>query len=192
MTASIHIGTQGWNYDGWLGAFYPAGTSKQEMLRLYAKVFDTVEIDSTFYAVPAENSVKGWRDKTPSGFVFSVKLPSEITHKNRLVESEAILLEFTNRMRLLKERLGSILIQLPPDFSPAESRSLSSFLDLLPADIRFAVEFRDASWLTEKTLDELREHKVALTLADSRWIHRTVSFRLIDKPTADFAYVRWL
>jgi uncharacterized protein YecE (DUF72 family) len=95
-------------------------------------------------------------------------------------------------MRLLKEKLGSILIQLPPDFSPAESRSLSSFLDLLPADIKFAVEFRDASWLTEKTLDQLREHKVALTLADSRWIHRTVSFRLIDKPTADFAYVRWL
>ena len=192
MTASIHIGTQGWNYDDWLGAFYPSGTPKQQMLPLYSKVFDTVEIDSTFYAIPAENSVKGWAAKTPSEFVFSVKLTSEITHKNRLVESESILVEFANRMRLLKQKLGCILIQLPPDFSPAESRSLSRFLDLLPGDIRFAVEFRDSSWLTEKTLDELREHKVALMLADSRWIHRSLSFKLVDNPTADFAYVRWL
>lgn len=192
MSANIRIGTQGWNYDGWVGPFYPPGTPKQEMLKLYSKIFDTVEIDSTFYAIPSENSVKGWAEKTPSGFLFAVKLPSEITHKNRLVDSKDVLIEFAHRMRLLKEKLGCVLIQMPPDFSPSENRSLSGFLELLPKDLRFAIEFRDSSWLTEKTFDLLRERNVALTLTDSRWMHRTLSFRLVDNPTSDFVYVRWL
>ncbi len=192
MTTEIHIGTQGWNYDGWIGPFYPPGTSKQEMLRLYSKILDTVEIDSTFYAIPSEGSVRGWYERTPDEFMFTVKLPSEITHKNRLQQSEGYLLQFVERMRMLKEKLGCVLIQLPPDFSPAERESLNGFLKLLPDDIRFAVEFRDSNWLSQITLDELSKHNVALTLTDSRWIHRTLSFRLIDNPTADFVYVRWL
>jgi uncharacterized protein YecE (DUF72 family) len=192
MSAKIHIGTQGWNYDGWVGPFYPPGTSKADMLRLYSKIFDTVEIDSTFYAIPTENSVRGWAEKTPQEFLFAVKLPSEITHKNRLVESKELLLEFCYRMRMLKEKLGCILIQMPPDFSPPERKSMSDFFEALPDDLRFAIEFRDSNWLTEKTFDQLRERNVALTLADSRWIHRTLSFRLVDNPTSDFVYVRWL
>src|SRR5437868_14908428 len=107
MSAVIHIGTQGWNYDGWVGSFYPRKTSTKEMLSLYGKIFDTVEIDSTFYAIPPENSVKGWYEKTPDTFKFSVKLPSEITHKNRLRDSEEYLALFLQRVDLLKEKLGS-------------------------------------------------------------------------------------
>lgn len=192
MCADIRIGTQGWNYDGWLGAFYPPRTSAQERLRLYAKVFDTVEIDSTFYAIPAENSVRGWYEKTPTNFLFSVKLPSEITHKNRLRDSQAHLSEFTKRMRLLKEKLGAILIQLPPDFSPIEHKALSNFLKVLPEGFQFAIEFRDANWMVPSILAELEEYKVALALTDGKWINRERSFDLIEDQKSMHAYVRWL
>lgn len=192
MTAKILIGTQGWNYDGWVGPFYPPGTAKQEMLRLYSKVFNTVEIDSTFYAIPAEHSVRAWATRTPQDFTFSVKLPSEITHKNRLKDSRDYILQFIERMRLLEHKLGCVLIQLPPDFSPGERKSLSAFFELLPSDIRFAVEFRDQRWITEQTLKELNEHKVALALTDSKWINRELVIRQADHATADFSYVRWL
>lgn len=192
MSASIYIGTQGWNYDGWVGSFYPRGTTKKEMLSLYAKIFDTIEIDSTFYAIPAENSVRGWLEKTPANFTFSLKLPSEITHKNRLRDSKEILNNFVERVRMFQEKLGCVLIQLPPDFTPAEYRAFAVFLKLLPDDIRFAVEFRDPDWIQEATIAELRKYNVALALTDSKWIDRRLSFQTIQTPTASFAYVRWL
>jgi uncharacterized protein YecE (DUF72 family) len=192
MSAEIRIGTQGWNYEGWVRSFYPPKTPAKEMLSLYAKVFDTVEIDSTFYAIPAENSVRGWYEKTPKGFLFSVKLPSEITHKNRLRESEIYLLDFVHRMLLLKEKLGCILIQLPPDFPPSENKALSKFLKILPDGFNFAVEFRDANWINQSILAELEEHRVALALTDGKWIHREKSLSLVEQQKSPFSYVRWL
>lgn len=192
MEAKFYLGTQGWNYEGWSGSFYPAGTKSKESLALYAKIFDTVEIDSTFYAVPAEGAVKGWEERTPSDFKFSAKLPSEITHKNRLLDSREILAYFIQRITLLKDKLGCILIQLPPDFSPDEQESLSAFLKLLPEHPRFAIEFRDPRWVREETLNELRRYNVAITLVDGRWINRNISISIADQPTADFSYVRWL
>ncbi|MFL6216709.1 MAG: DUF72 domain-containing protein [Blastocatellia bacterium] len=192
MDKKIYLGTQGWNYDGWLGPFYPPGSRTKEMLSLYANVFDTVEVDSTFYAVPAEHSVQGWAARTPASFKFSLKLPSEITHKNRLRDSQALLEQFIERVSLLGPKLGCILIQLPPDFSPNERAAFSSFIELLPSQLRFAVEFRDANWLTAETVEILAQKNVALTLTDSRWVHRTISFRFIEDYPADFAYVRWL
>ena len=188
----IYIGTQGWNYDGWIGPFYPRGTAKKDMLGLYSKVFNTVEIDSTFYAIPAAAAVEGWANRTPEEFKFSVKLPSEITHKNRLQGSEDYLKLFVDRIRLLGDKLGSILIQLPPDFSPSERRSLTDFLKVLPKSFNFAVEFRDPAWLDVDIQTELKSFNVALTLTDSKWIDREQSFELINNPTASFAYVRWL
>jgi uncharacterized protein YecE (DUF72 family) len=192
MTAKVLLGTQGWNYDGWIGPFYPPKTSKHEMLRLYSKVFNTVEIDSTFYAIPAENSVRSWAARTPAEFTFSVKLPSEITHKNRLRDSREHLVQFIERMRPLKQKLGCVLIQLPPDFSPGERQPLMAFLKLLPRDVRFAIEFRDQKWITEQTINELNGHGVALTLTDSRWIDRDSILRISEQATTDFLYVRWL
>lgn len=192
MSTRIRLGTQGWNYEGWVGAFYPRGTKIQEMLTLYARIFDTVEIDSTFYAIPSENSVKGWRQRTPANFNFSLKLPSEITHKRRLRASQDILEEFIQRLNGLEGKLGCLLIQLAPDFSPNEQAIFNQFIDSLPPQLRFAVEFRDANWLKSKTIEVLARKNVAITLADSRWIPRHLSFSLIKNYPADFAYVRWL
>jgi uncharacterized protein YecE (DUF72 family) len=192
MRANIFLGTQGWNYEDWLGSFYPRHSKTKELLGLYSSIFDTVEVDSTFYAIPSENSVKGWVERTPASFSFSLKLPSEITHKNRLRDSHRILEQFIQRINLLENKLGCVLIQLPPDFSPNEQDAFNCFIDLLPAQPRFAVEFRDASWLNQPTIDLLARKNVALTLTDSRWIHRSLSFRMIDNYPADFVYVRWL
>lgn len=192
IKSDIKIGTQGWNYEGWIGPFYPRGTTTKEMLALYSKIFNSVEIDSTFYAIPPESSVRGWAERTPEEFTFSVKLPSEITHKNRLIDSQDILERFVDRMSLLGKKLGSVLIQLPPDFSPVERKSLSSFIKSLPAGVSFAIEFRDDRWITEDVLAELRQNNVALAMVDSRWIRREESLLLTKTPTASFAYLRWL
>jgi len=192
MSARVLLGTQGWNYDGWIGPFYPRGTAKQDMLKLYSRIFNTVEIDSTFYAIPAHHSIRAWAARTPSDFIFSLKLPSEITHKNRLKDSRDCLLQFVERVRPLGEKLGCVLIQLPPDFSPVERKSLNAFLELLPADIKFAVEFRDQKWITAQTLKEVNEFGVALTLTDSKWVKREAFFEMAEQATVDFSYVRWL
>ncbi len=200
MTGEIHIGTQGWNYDDWVGAFYPRGTRAGDFLELYMKAFDTVEIDSTFYAVPSEAAVKSWRARAPAGFTYSLKLPQEITHQNRLVNSEDVLQRFCERARQLADKLALVLIQLPPDFSPRAFGAVERFLPRLPPDLRFAIEFRDRAWLTRETgeplLKLLHTHRVALALTDSKWISRAVMFRLIERADrwaiADFAYVRWL
>ncbi|HKQ04084.1 MAG TPA: DUF72 domain-containing protein [Blastocatellia bacterium] len=192
MKARTYLGTQGWNYEGWVGPFYPRGSKPKELLSLYGRIFDTVEVDSTFYAIPSENSIKGWAERTPKDFKFSLKLPSEITHKNRLRESQEVFELFMQRVNLLGEKLGCVLIQLPPDFSPREYPAFSSFINLLPSTGHFAVEFRDANWLTDQTISLLANRNIALALTDSRWINRRLSFGLIENYTTDFAYVRWL
>lgn len=194
--SEIHIGTQGWNYQDWTGSFYPRGTKAAESLDLYVRAFDTVEIDATFYAIPSATTINSWYSRAPAGFTYALKLPQQITHEQRLHDSAATLTEFCERARGLKNKLGAVLIQLPPDFSPRAWPALEKFVPLLPADMRFAVEFRDRAWLSgefgERLLGLLTEHRVALALVDSPWIPRDLSLRLTARPTADFAYVRWL
>ena len=186
------IGTQGWNYPAWVGPFYPQGTRPRDFLRLYARAFGTVEIDSTFYAVPPESTVRGWAERSPPGFVFSLKLPREITHERRLVGGREVLEKFLERARLLGDRLGPILVQMGPDFAPSERPALEAFLALLPNDLRFAVEFRQRGWVTEETHDLLAEHRVAMVLSDGRWIPRAWALSLARRPTAEFVYLRWI
>lgn len=192
----VHIGTQGWNYDDWLGSFYPRGTRAADYLDLYVKVFDTVEIDSSFYAIPSEASIQSWYKRAPAGFTYSLKLPQEITHHNRLQNSEEVLARFCERVRDLQEKLALILIQMPPDFSPRSLPALEKFLPLLPKDLRFAIEFRDQHWLQddvgEYVLEILRSNQTALALIDSKWLVRERMLELAELPPADFAYVRWL
>jgi len=196
----VHIGAQGWNYDDWVGAFYPRGTRAADSLDLYVKAFDTVEADSTFYAIPSEATVKSWASRAPDGFTFSLKLPRQITHEQRLRDCAEVLEQFCQRARELGEKLGSVLVQLPPDFSPRSWAAFEKFIPLLPPDIRFSVEFRDRGWVTapmaDRVLGLLGEHKVALALVDSKWIARELSFQLVnllqDRPAAPFAYLRWM
>ena len=192
----IHIGTQGWNYGDWLGTFYPRGSRATDYLDLYVKVFDTVEIDASFYAIPSEASIQSWYKRAPQGFTYSLKLPQEITHHNRLQNSDEVLHRFCERVRGLQEKLALILIQMPPDFSPRSLPALEKFLPLLPNDLRFAIEFRDQQWLLDDVgdylLELLKANRVALALIDSKWLPRERMVELAEQPTTEVAYIRWL
>jgi len=190
MAARIRVGTQGWNYDAWVGPFYPAGTRPADFLTIYSRAFDTVEVDSTFYATPAVKTVQGWAQRTPDDFVFALKLPQEITHERRLRNIDDAAAEFFDRARELGPKLGPILIQLGPDFAPSELPAVAQLLPKLPRDMRFAIEFRQRGWIHDGVLALLAEHNVALTLSDGRWIQRKQMMNLASRPTADFLYVR--
>ncbi|MGH7720887.1 MAG: DUF72 domain-containing protein [Gemmatimonadaceae bacterium] len=192
MTGIVRIGTQGWNYDAWVGSFYPAETRAADFLPVYARAFDTVEVDSTFYAIPPEKTVRGWVQRTPPGFKFAVKLPQEITHERRLRDAGDLVRQFFERMSLLEDKLGPVLIQLGPDFAPGELPALAAFLPLLPREADVAVEFRHRGWIHDGILALLREHRVAVALADARWIPRRTMLALAEQPTSDFAYIRWM
>jgi uncharacterized protein YecE (DUF72 family) len=194
VSAAILLGTQGWNYADWVGPFYPPGTRAADMLRVYTRAFPTVEVDSTFYAIPAEPVVHSWRERAPEGFVFALKVPQEITHEKRLIDVEQLLHRFCGRASVLGTSVGPLLIQLSPEFHPtwANRDALRAFLELLPIRFRWAIEFRHPGWLDGETLDLLRMYGVALALADSRWIKRGMVLELAIEPTADFAYVRWM
>lgn len=188
----IRLGTQGWNYAAWVGPLYPSGTRAGDFLKLYARAFPTVEVDSTFYAVPSERTVRGWAERTPPGFRFALKLPREVTHERRLRDADDVLDAFFGRARLLGEKLGPVLVQFGPDFSPAERPALERFLPRLPRDLQIAVEFRQHAWVGEETLALLQRHGVALALSDGRWIPRRWLLTLLQRPTAPFHYLRWM
>jgi len=189
---AIRLGAQGWNYDAWVGPLYPSGTKATDFLATYAQAFDTVEVDATFYATPSAKTVQGWAARVPNGFEFALKLPQEITHECGLRRAEEQTTRFLEVARELGPKLGPVLIQLGPDFGPAELPALAAFLPSLPKDIRFAVEFRQRGWIHEGVLALLTEHRVALALVDGRWIPRRTMLLLADRPTAGFAYVRWM
>ena len=197
----VRLGTQGWNYDAWTGAFYPTGTRPADYLAVYARAFDAVEVDSTFYAVPSEKTVCGWAARTPADFRFALKLPQAITHERRLRHADDDLALFLERARLLGPKLGPVLVQLGPDFGPAELPALVGFLPKLPSDVRFAVEFRDRAWLADgalavNVLALLAEHGVTPALSDGRWIPRRWVFRVAERLAArggaGTLYVRWM
>ncbi len=201
--SNIQIGCQGWNYDDWTTkplqetVFYPRGTRADKMLENYSRIFQTVEIDSTFYAIPASSAVEGWHKKTPENFMFSLKMPQEITHNLALSKnSYPVLDEFCERVALLKAKLGVVLIQLAPQFeaSKENAQNLRRFLERLPKEIRFAVEFRDRQWLADWTFEELEKNNVALCAVEGSWIPRQTMFEAMvaAKQTANFAYVRFM
>ncbi|HXV86516.1 MAG TPA: DUF72 domain-containing protein [Gemmatimonadales bacterium] len=194
MSASVRLGTQGWNFPAWVGEFYPLGTRRAEWLRIYARAFPTVEVDSTFYATPAEPVVRAWRDQAPAGFQFSLKIPQAITHERKLKDCGDLVARFCRRALTLGDALGPLLVQMSPEFRAAEATYglLEAFLASLPGEIKWAVEFRHPGWLTQRTLDLLSARRVALVLADSRWIRRELILDLALEPTADFGYVRWV
>jgi uncharacterized protein YecE (DUF72 family) len=192
VAARIHIGTQGWIYDAWTGPFYPVNTRPPDYLSVYSRAFDSVEVDSTFYGVPSKTTFQNWAERTPSNFIFSLKLPQEITHEQRLRDASGVGEEFYDHARELGPKLGPILIQLGPDFEPSELPALVDFLGSVPHDLRFAIEFRHRGWMNEGILALLRDRNIALAVVDGRWIPRRVMLSLARRPTSDFAYVRWM
>ena len=192
MSARVYIGTQGWSYPDWVGRFYPDGTPASRYLRVYAKAFATVEVDSSFYAIPPASHFLGWRERTPESFRFALKLPGELTHERRLRGGDEVLSTFCRRAELLEEKLGPILIQLPPDFSPGERSALEGFLRRLPTGFQFAVEFRHVGWLDEGFTAALSDAGVGHALSDGPWIPRERVMAEALRPTANLAYFRWL
>jgi uncharacterized protein YecE (DUF72 family) len=191
-TGQILIGTQGWNYDAWVGSFYPKATRPLDYLRVYARAFRTVEVDSTFYGLPSATTVEHWAERVPDGFVFAPKMPQSITRERGLRNTDDILAAFAARVRLLGPKLGPVLVQLGPDFGPDHRADLERFLPRLPSDIRFAMEFRRPEWIEPSLLRLLADHRVALALVDGRWLGRDLMLELTKSPTADFAYIRWM
>ncbi|HEV2641621.1 MAG TPA: DUF72 domain-containing protein [Candidatus Elarobacter sp.] len=192
MPPALRIGTQGWNYQAWLGGFYPDGTRAGDFLSVYARAFDTVEVDSTFYAVPAVSTLRGWYDRTPPGFVFALKFPQAVTHEARLRDVDGTTATFFERARELRDKLGPILVQLGPDFGPEELPALVEFLPSVPRDLRVAIEFRVRAWMTPGVLALLRDHGIAVALVDGSWVPRRWMIELASRPTATFHYIRWM
>jgi len=176
----------GFSYRQWVGPFYPDGLNARHHLPYYAERFNALEIDSTFYGTPAATTVQRWHDVTPPGFIICPKLPRTITHEARLVGTEELMQEFLERMRLLQDKLGAILIQFPPDFSQAEMSNLIHFLPTLPDDLRFAVEFRHQSWIKPETAVLLEAHNLCWASTDSVYMPRQI------RPTTDFLYLRFI
>ncbi len=160
------VGTSGYSYKEWKGRFYPDNLPAAGMLRFYAERFQTVEINNTFYQMPAATTLERWSTEVPEGFVFVLKASRRITHESKLKDTEDSLSYLLKTAAVLAKKLGPILFQLPPFFRKDLPR-LRDFLALLPKERRAAFEFRHASWFDDEVYDALRAHRAALCIADT-------------------------
>ena len=177
-------GTSGYSYKEWLGHFYPEKLPAADMLRYYAGRFATVEINNTFYRMPAEAMLARWADEVPAHFAFTLKAPQRITHQKRLREAEAEVAEFLRRAAALKDKLGVLLFQLPP-FLKKDVPRLKDFLGALPSSgPRVAFEFRNATWHDDEVYEALRARAAMLCVTDTD--EGDTPFVV----TSDFGYIR--
>ena len=197
--AEIRLGTSSFTAAGWEGSFYPRGMQSADRLTFYAGHFNTVEIDSTFYACPSVRTVEGWAAKTPADFIFSVKVPQTVTHEKVLVGCDPEMKQFVEAMGILGKKLGPMVLQFP-FFGKEAFKSQTDFLDRLipflkklPQGYMFAVEIRNREWLDAQFAGMLRDFKVALVLQDqSRMPFPNELAKQFDPITADWMYIRWL
>ena len=189
----IHLGTCAWNFEDWQDVFYPASLASNQQLPYYAHYLSAVEIDSTFYSIPRADVVANWADRTPDDFVFTAKMPRQITHEARLRNCRRELDAFLNSLRPMGEKLGAVLIQFSPGFRPVHDEdALREFLGWLPAGrVSFAVEFRHPDWHQPRVVKLLHEHGVAWTWNDLSPLETQDESPFSFLPqTGDFLYVR--
>jgi len=184
--SEVRIGCSGWMYDSWRGRLYPEKAAKRRWLELYAKHFDTVEVNSTFYRLARREAVAGWVAQTGPEFLFAVKASRYLTHIKRLLDIREGIARFYEPIEPLIEagRLGPVLWQLPENFHRDDAR-LAHLLELLPAG-RHTIEFRHASWFVPEVLAMLRARGVALTIGD----HPARPFQSYEA-TADWRFIRF-
>jgi uncharacterized protein YecE (DUF72 family) len=163
---NFYVGTSGYSYKEWKGSFYPEKLPAKQMLPYYGKHFRTVEINYTFKRLPTASVLKTWTDAVPADFRFALKAPEWITHRKRLKDAGDMLANFLAVADQLKRQLGPLLFQLPPNFKKDTPR-LQAFLEMLPTKRRAAFEFRHASWFDDEVFLLLRDHNVALCIADA-------------------------
>jgi uncharacterized protein YecE (DUF72 family) len=164
---AILVGTSGFDYRDWRGTFYPRFIKSSERLAFYAEHLDTVELNVTFYRMPAASAFRGWRDAVPDGFRFAVKASRYITHIKRLDDPQSSVEYLMERASILGDRLGPILLQLPPTLEIDLDR-LDRTLEAFGRDVRVAVEPRHGSWFVPELCDLLRRHDAAFVIADRR------------------------
>ena len=185
---SYRIGCSGWNYASWRnGVFYPERCPSRLWLEYYARRFDTVEVNATFYRLPTTKAVRGWVEQTPEDFVFAIKMSRYVTHVKRLRDLPPSLELFYDRIEPLARtpKLGPVLWQLPPTFRRDDERLATALAQLPPG--RHAFEFRHASWFEPEVMALLREHGVALVIGDRREVHGFQTHEL----TTDWTFVRF-
>ena len=183
MDAVYRIGTSGWHYPHWRGVFYPDALHESEWLGFYARHFDTVELNRSFYRLPTIKAVRDWMAATPEDFVFALKASRFITHMKKLKDPGASTAAFLPVVEALGAKRGPVLFQLPPRWRCNPVR-LAEFLAAWPADIPCVFEFRDPSWHCPEIYGLLRRHNAAFCIFD------LAGFRSPAEVTADFAYVR--
>lgn len=195
----LRIGASSWTAPGWQKVFYPPKCASRDQITFYSTQFDTVEIDATFYAIPAASTVTAWRNRTPERFLFAAKVPQVITHEKLLQNCEPELDQFCQTMSLLEERLGPILFQFRY-FRKGEMEcddfvaKLEPVINRVPREIKVAVEVRNKSFLEPSLTEALKRRGAALTLVDhpymptASWYAANLD-RLI---TSDFCYIRFL
>ncbi len=178
------IGTSGWNYKHWKGGFYPEGLAQSKWLEYYAEHFDTVELNATFYRLPAPSTFERWYERTPPGFLWSVKASKFITHTRRLKECEEPLERLYEALAPLKEKLGVILFQLPPSLA-YEPSVAEGFFRLLNKDFRHTLEVRNKSWIQDQAFQMMETYNIAFCISDTagRYPYHEIT-------TTDFVYVR--
>ena len=183
----LRFGCSGWDYEEWIGVFYRSESERK--LAAYSKVFNTVEINSTFYRPPTQGMVFGWARHSPEDFVFAAKIPQTVTHDRLLDVSKGAAEDLANYCELMRPlldigKLGPLLLQLPPRLR-FEEKHIDAFLATLPPRFKFALEPRNKSWMVPEAFDLLRKHNVAYTVVDEPLLPADVHI------TADFAYFRW-
>jgi len=184
MGVSVRIGTSGWTYSHWQGRFYPEDWPKAKWLEYYARNFDTVELNATFYRLPKVVTFENWFKRTPAGFLWAVKASRYITHIKRLTEADEPLKRFYDLVRHLGTKLGPLLFQLPPSLK-YDADLVKTFLEHLDPSFRHAIEVRHPSWLNSEFFRQLEENNTAFCISDTAGRY---PFR--EEITADFAYIR--
>jgi len=182
--AMIRIGCSGWQYQHWRGEFYPTELSQSRWFTHYALIFDTVEINNSFYRLPDAGTFAKWRDQASRRFLYAVKASRFLTHMKKLKDPEEPIARFFDRAKHLGSHLGPVLYQLPPRW-PVDLPRFEHFLAALPGGIQHTVEFRETSWYDKRVYELLRRYKVAMCLHD---MEGSASERRVVGP---FVYVRF-
>jgi uncharacterized protein YecE (DUF72 family) len=180
----ILVGTSGWQYRDWRERFYPAGTAQRRWLEYYAEKFATVEVNNAFYRLPERETFARWRERTPADFRVAVKMSRYLTHLKRLRDPAEPVQRFMSRARALGDKLGPVLLQLPPSLT-VDLSALDETLSRFPPEVQVAVEPRHRSWWVPETRELLEKHHAALCWADRLGRPVAPLWR-----TADFGYLR--
>lgn len=190
-----YLGTMGFGFKDWVGEFYPLGFKPNKFLTYYSRIFNSVEIDSTFYGTPNREKIIRWKNNTSERFKISVKVPREITHVAKLIGVDYEIRSFIESVSMLEEKLGVILIQFPATFTSSKVGVLGDFVQQLPDGLRYAIEIRDRSWFDVDSSQTAHSPILSQLLKDYNVCWASTMYPGLPQqiyPTADFLYIRWI